>query len=266
MQCSDSGDALFSLRRGVPGRAWFRRVRDVNEHRPNKDASSVTASPTKEHESRVRKRFDKWSRTQAFRRHRPWFVLVQGQVLDRIEWSRPDRILDVACGSGRAVREASRRLQRHGDGIACGCDLSEGMLQQRFADGPIPANAHFAAASAQRLPFGDQTFDAVICTAAFHHLSSPQQALAEFRRLLRPGGTLLISDTCRDLSLAKWVWDRLRRWFEPGHVRYYRTDEVVPLLRDAGFSDIDVTVFAPSYAESRKLFGTVAIFSAQAPS
>ena len=226
----------------------------------------MTVSPIKEHESRVHNRFDKWSRTRTFRRHRPWFVLVQGQVLDRIEWSRTDRILDVACGSGRAVKEASRRLQSHGDGIAFGCDLSVGMLQQRFADGPIPANAHFAAASAQQLPFADQTFDAVICTAAFHHFPNAQQALEEFRRLLRPGGTLLISDTCRDLSLAKWVWDRLRRWFEPGHVKYYRTDEVLPLLRDAGFSDIDLSKFFPSFAESRKLFGTVAIFSAKAPS
>jgi ubiquinone/menaquinone biosynthesis C-methylase UbiE len=209
--------------------------------------------------------FGKWSGTQIFRRHRPWFVLVQRQVLDRIDWSRTHVILDVACGSGRAAREASRRLQRHGDAIACGCDLSGGMLQQRFADGPVPANAHFAVASAQRLPFRDHAFGAITCTAAFHHFPVPQQALVEFRRLLRPDGALLISDTCRDLSLAKWVWDRLRRWFEPGHVKYYRTVEIIRLLRNADFQDIEMTVFAPSYAESRKLFGSVAIFSAKAP-
>jgi SAM-dependent methyltransferase len=52
------------------------------------------------------------------------------------------------------------------------------------------------------LPFEDQSFDAVMCTQAFHYILEPQPAIAELRRVLRPGGTVLITVP------AVWEYDR----------------------------------------------------------
>ena len=225
----------------------------------------MTATHVSDHEAKARDRFDDWSESQTFQRLRPWLAYVQGYVLDQIDWSRSPAVLDVACGSGWAVYETARRQQGNG-GLACGCDISEGMLRQRASGPPAHDDTHFAAASAQSLPYQSGTFDAVICTAAFHHFPVPEEALQEIRRVLRPGGKLLIADTCRDQSVGTWIWDRLHRWFEKGHVKYYRTDELLSLLRGAGFERVELNELAPTYAQTKKLIRKAGIFSAIEPS
>lgn len=220
---------------------------------------------TVEHEAAARDRFDGWAESQTFQRLRPWLALVQQKVLDRIDWPSTQRFLDVACGSGFAVYEAGRRLRGKPGALACGCDLSEGMLRQRAAAPPDAGKTGFLAASAQSLPYADHSFDALIVTAAFHHFPVPAQALLEFRRVLRPGGSLLIADTCRDQSLGTWIWDRIHRWFEKGHVKYYRTDELRSLLTETGFGEIELEELDPSYAETKKLIRRAALFAARAP-
>lgn len=224
----------------------------------------MTVTHVSDHEAKARDRFDDWSESQTFQRLRPWLAFVQGHVLDRIDWSRGPNVLDVACGSGWAVYETAHRLRGQG-GLACGCDISEGMLKQRALGPESETGACFAAASAQSLPFDSGTFDAVICTAAFHHFPVPEEALQEIRRILRPGGMLLIADTCRDQSIGTWIWDRLHRWFEKGHVKYYRTDELLGLLRGAGFEQVELNELAPSYAQTKKLVRKAGIFSAVEP-
>jgi SAM-dependent methyltransferase len=48
-------------------------------------------------------------------------------------------------------------------------------------------------ADAHHLPFADETFDVVICTEVLEHLHTPEQAMSEFRRVLKPGGRLLLT-------------------------------------------------------------------------
>lgn len=215
------------------------------------------------HEADARDRFDAWSEGLMFAHLRSWLSYLQGQVLGRIDWAESERVLDVACGSGLAVYEAGRRLT--GQGVAVGCDISFGMLGQRSAAGADIANAHFLAASAQALPYADNSFDAAICTAAFHHFPDPAEALRELRRVLRPGGQLLIADPCRNQSVGNWVWDRLHRWFEKSHVMYYRTDELSSLLDAAGYGEVELTALHPAYSESRKLIRHGAIVSGRVP-
>jgi ubiquinone/menaquinone biosynthesis C-methylase UbiE len=140
------------------------------------------------------------------------------------------------------------------------------MLKQGLDGRPRVPNAHFLAASAQALPFSKSSFDVLLCTVAFHHFPDPKLALREFRRILSPGGKVIIVERCRDLSLGTWMWDRLHRWFQDGHVKYYRRDELTDLLADAGFDQIRVSLLCPSYATTKKLSGKVGIFSALGPS
>jgi ubiquinone/menaquinone biosynthesis C-methylase UbiE len=91
-------------------------------------------------------------------------------------------ILDVGCGSGaysRSLRAA------HPGRLIVAADLSEGMA----AAGGAPN----AVADATALPFADRSFDAAVALHMLYHVPSPAAAIAEIRRVLRPGGTLVIS-------------------------------------------------------------------------
>lgn len=214
------------------------------------------------HEAKVQKWFDIWAESWAFRRLRPWLRYVQRQVLETIDWHQVTAVLDVACGSGWATMQAARSMEGTDGGIACGCDISTGMLARHSYEQDGDSQACFAAASAQVLPFRGGSFDIVICTAAFHHFPAPLVALEEVKRVLRPGGTLLLADSCRDQSVGASLWDRLHRWFEPGHIKYYSRDELVGLLDAAGFSEPEVTKLVPPFWQTKKLSRHVALFRA----
>jgi SAM-dependent methyltransferase len=95
-----------------------------------------------------------------------------------------ERVLDVACGTGVAAREAARRT---GGGFVAGVDPNAGMLAvAREHGGPID----YRQASAERLPFADASFDAVLCQFGLMFFADRPAAIAEMRRVVRPGGRL----------------------------------------------------------------------------
>ncbi len=67
-------------------------------------------------------------------------------------------------------------------------------------------------APAEHLPFADATFDAALATLVFCSVDDPQQALREMRRVLKPGGTLLLFEHVRSPSRG---WARLQDWLTP---------------------------------------------------
>ncbi|MBW3589175.1 MAG: class I SAM-dependent methyltransferase [Actinobacteria bacterium] len=93
--------------------------------------------------------------------------------------------LDVGCGPGfylRKIYEAGSSNQLFG------VDLSDGMLrevQSRIAS--------LCVADAQSLPFGDKSFDTVLCMHVLYHVPDIALAVAEFRRVLKPDGYLLVA-------------------------------------------------------------------------
>jgi SAM-dependent methyltransferase len=90
---------------------------------------------------------------------------------------------------------------------------------------------------AERLPFEDRAFTAVLCSNSFHHYPDPLQAVREMARVLARGGRLVIGDACADLAAAR-IADRFLRLFEPGHVRLYRSAELGSFLQRAGLSGV----------------------------
>ncbi len=97
------------------------------------------------------------------------------------------RVLDVGCGTGLLTDRIRRRVR--GSRVV-GCDFSAGMLRRASRRRPGPA---WVRGNAQQLPFADASFDAVVCTQALHWVPDQVAALAEFRRVLEPGGRLLVS-------------------------------------------------------------------------
>ena len=105
-----------------------------------------------------------------------------------------DRVLDIAAGTGTS----SEPLADAGVDVVP-ADFSLGMLRvgrRRRPDMP------FTAADATHLPFADRSFDAVTMSFGLRNVSDPAAALAEFRRVTRPGGRLVICEFSRPVRRA----------------------------------------------------------------
>jgi ubiquinone/menaquinone biosynthesis C-methylase UbiE len=116
-----------------------------------------------------------------------------------------------------------------------GVDGSAAMLdvaRQKWTGEPRVTFQH---ALADALPFGEQTFDWVLCCSSLHYFRQPERVLAEFVRVLKPSGRLLLLDWCRN----PWHCRAINWWkvhYDPTHVRMYTTRELEGLLRETGWS------------------------------
>jgi ubiquinone/menaquinone biosynthesis C-methylase UbiE len=109
-------------------------------------------------------------------------------VVQRIFDSLPaSDALDAACGTGRHSEYLAQRGHR-----VVGVDVTEEMLA--VARQKVPSAA-FHRAALDSLPVADTSVDLVVCALALSHIADLQRALTEFRRVLRPGGSLVISDS-----------------------------------------------------------------------
>jgi len=107
------------------------------------------------------------------------------------------RMLDVAIGTGLVAREGLRILGRRE--AVTGLDLSEGMLAEARRGLAIP----LIRARAEALPLADASFDFLSMGYALRHVPDLGAAFAEYRRVLRPGGRLLLLEIGRpDSPLA----------------------------------------------------------------
>ena len=119
---------------------------------------------------------------------------LKGRVIELAQVGAGQRLLDLGCGTGTLVLMARRRLA---DATVIGVDGDPTILciARRKAQ-RAGILVEFDEGMAYALPYGDGTFDAVVSTLTFHHLTMDQQerTLAEVRRVLRPGGRLVIAD------------------------------------------------------------------------
>jgi ubiquinone/menaquinone biosynthesis C-methylase UbiE len=175
-----------------------------------------------------RRHFDRWAGRYEKDRTSRWLAELQDTALRALELRADDRLLDVGCGTGAAVRRAAQLVER-----AVGVDLSPAMIARaRELAADVP-NAEFREADSERLPFPDETFTAVLCTTSFHHYPDPHRAIREMARVLTPGGRATIGDGCSD-RLATRVLDLALRTFQRSHVHFYRSRELERLFAEAG--------------------------------
>jgi ubiquinone/menaquinone biosynthesis C-methylase UbiE len=127
-----------------------------------------------------------------------WRDPVQRSALEALNLTQDDRLLDVGCGTGAASRAAASV----GASVA-GIDLSPEMIAQARDLAAGLDNVTFEVADAERLPFDDATFTALLCSNAFHHHPDPRRAVAEMTRVLAPRGRIVLGDACSDLTAAR---------------------------------------------------------------
>ncbi len=163
----------------------------------------------------------------------------------------PAVIVDLGCGDGSALAIAAERNPAH---RFAGIDWSGDALRQAQAVGLTVVRASVSGGS---LPVADGAADVVIMSELIEHLVDPDGAVAEARRILRPGGSLLLSTP----NLAAWynrgllalgiqpifsevslrgVFGRPGR-VVAGHLRLYTRRALTEFLTASGFCCVTVT-------------------------
>ena len=116
---------------------------------------------------------------------------VEAAALDRLMGSeRSGLLFDLGCGHGRFLRWLAPRAER-----LLGLDRSGRLLQVAagsLAADPLPVPCGLLFGSAQELPLADASVDRITCVRVLQHLPDQDRALAEVRRVLKPGGTLIL--------------------------------------------------------------------------
>jgi len=128
-----------------------------------------------------------------------------GAMADGLPLTPRSRVIEVACGLGPAARHLAAR---YGCGVLAsnisGRQLSQGLALTR--DAGLAGRVAFAGADFHRLPCADGAFDLWWCQEALLHSPDKPAVLAEARRVLKPGGWLVLSD----VTLARWVGEAER--------------------------------------------------------
>jgi len=113
--------------------------------------------------------------------------------LDAMSITADYRVLDIGCGLGGSARLIADRYHCPVVGVditADFCALAEALNQRLKKSLPVA----FVQADATQLPFNDKSFDLLISQHCIMNVAEPEKALAEFRRLLKPGGRLLLHE------------------------------------------------------------------------
>ncbi|MBK7858597.1 MAG: class I SAM-dependent methyltransferase [Archangiaceae bacterium] len=145
---------------------------------------------------------------------------------------RARALLDVGCSFGYVI-EAGRRLGL----TSSGTDVSRYAVEacrQRGLEARV--------GTLEQLPFADQAFDVVVMKHVLEHTAAPKAALAELRRVLKPGGVVVIAVP----DLQYWKGQRRRktyRYFRPDdlgaqHYVYYSASSLAGLLTRCGFEPV----------------------------
>jgi SAM-dependent methyltransferase len=120
-----------------------------------------------------------------------WDDAFAGFLVETLRPRPGNRILDVGCGTGAA--EVSLARLRLSQVDLFGVDLLVDRVRQALkVTRGVNARVGYAAADACHLPFPDGAFDSTYCVAVLQHVREISRALAEFSRVTRPGGRVLI--------------------------------------------------------------------------
>jgi SAM-dependent methyltransferase len=172
-------------------------------------------------------------------------VHAQGDSLDFVRefaaLTGSERVLDVATGTGFTAFAMAP-----GSGSVIASDITVEMLQQArtiATDRGLLGTVEFALCQAEALPFEDGAFDVVTCRVAPHHFLDIEAAVAEWARVVRPGGKVVVADTVapEDESVAAYMNElELRR--DPSHICDYSPSQWRSMLTKAGLEVVDERV------------------------
>ncbi len=157
--------------------------------------------------------------------------VFRDQLVERARIAPGESVLDLGCGTGTLAIAAAKTAGPRGS--VCGVDPSlELLARAEMKARRAGVDVRFLTASGERLPFDDDSFDVVLSTLVFHHLSGAavHDTLGEIRRVLRPQGRWF----CVDIGGEQ---ESGRKTFH-GHASF-DLDAFLPKLPNVGFTAVE---------------------------
>lgn len=164
--------------------------------------------------------------------------MLRVMTIDQAQLKPGEKILDVGCGTGGVTIPAKQRVGKSGG--AAGIDPAPEMIAvARKKAVRAGLEIDFRIGVIESLPYADASFDVITSSLMKHHLPHELQVqgLAEIRRVLKPGGRLLIADMFR---LSASLHDRLFALLtlHGGRVQQFGIQDLPKLMKAAGFENI----------------------------
>jgi len=154
--------------------------------------------------------------------------------------NRPLAVLDVGCGTGlfaTRIRSALPAARVWGVDLVAAM-LAKGASRWRQNVGAITP----IQGDSERLPFASGSFDVVTCANSFHHYPHQGRAIAEMRRVLRPGGRLMLVDGHRDWPWGWFIYDICVAGVE-GDVHHASAEQFRTMAQAAGFEAVEQKIY-----------------------
>jgi len=156
---------------------------------------------------------------------------THGIFLDKIDSSDSDTLLDASSGTGLLAGEIIKRGMPFRELFLN--DPSQAMLdfaRKRLEGHP---DITFTNYTVEKMPFGEHTFDGVICLNAFHFYTGQEKVLKNFKRILKSGGRLYILDWNRSGFFR--LINRIIKWSTTENINTRSLVETHDILKDSGF-------------------------------
>lgn len=177
-----------------------------------------------------------------------WSRRLAELFLDFAGHANDEKVLDVGCGTGSLAFTLAARAP---ESRITGIDFSQAYVdfaKRRNSERNTQARLTFETGDACAMPYGDKSFDRVLSLLVLHYVREPKRAIAEMRRVARPGAT--VAATVWD-ARGGYVGNRIffdtAAALDPGaeknRTRYYthpmtRPGELAAAWREAGFADV----------------------------
>jgi len=162
-------------------------------------------------------------------------------LLDAVPLMPGHAVLDMCCGTGQVAAALRAR-----GAVVTGLDFSSSMVALARTKAP---DIRFEVGDAEAMPFGEASFDHVVCNFGLYHLADPDAAIAEAGRVLRPGGMFAFTTWCGpEVSpLFRLIPEAIREHGRldvglppaPPPFRLADPEESRSAMRSGGFTDVE---------------------------
>jgi len=191
----------------------------------------------------ARQRFDAWANSydrsllNRFLFKPAYLAFLEELYAWRQDRTEPIDLLDVGCGTGtfEAMLARTKLPVR-----VVGLDYAEPMCRvasDKTQQEGVSKRVAFVNGDSEHLPFDDGSFDVITCANSFHHYPHQQIVIHDMKRVLRPGGRLLLIDGFRDNVIGWFVFDVAITKVEK-HVHHASWTQIREYFTNAGLTNI----------------------------